>query len=96
PLPANVSVNLQGGQPGFDSNTNSNHGAAAGAQGITLTGLVLQESNTPFAPLPKPVATAPSNVCSGGVISLSVGNIQNVSWNWSGPNGYSSSMQNPA
>jgi gliding motility-associated-like protein len=95
PLPANVTTNLLGGQPGFHSSTNSSHGAGAGGNGSVLSGLTIVESTTPFTPLAKPVATAPGNVCEGSDINLNVGTIANVTYNWSGPNGFNSSLQNP-
>ncbi len=94
-LPANVTLNLAGGQPGFHSTTSTNHGATAGGTGGAITGLVLPESTAPFAPLQKPVATAPASLCEGASINLSVNNIPNVSYSWAGANGFTSAQQNP-
>lgn len=94
-LPGNVTLNLSGGQPGFHSTTNTNHGATAGGNGSAITGLILPESATPFVPLPKPFATAPASLCESASIDLSVNNIPNVSYSWTGANGFSSNQQNP-
>jgi len=94
-LPPNVTTDVSGGQPGFHSGTNGNHGATAGGNGSLLSGLSLVESNTPFSPLPKPLATAPANVCATNAITLSVGTVANVTYSWTGSNGFTSALQNP-
>jgi gliding motility-associated-like protein len=94
-LPSNVTLNLSGGQPGFHTSTNSNHGAAPGGNGGVITGLSLPESSVPFSPLPKPLAVAPTQVCEGESIQFSVNAIPNVSYSWIGPNGFTSTQQNP-
>jgi len=48
----------------------------------------------------KPVPAAPSinsnsPVCEGNILSLSAANITGASYNWSGPDGFTSSQQNP-
>jgi rRNA maturation protein Nop10 len=47
--------------------------------------------------LSSPTATASSNspVCSGGVVSLNTGTVTGSTYSWAGPNGYTSSQQNP-
>ena len=42
-----------------------------------------------------PVVTSNSPVCSGGTLNLNTLSIAGVSYNWIGPNGFSSSLQNP-
>jgi rRNA maturation protein Nop10 len=48
--------------------------------------------------LSSPTATASSNspVCSGGVIYLNASTVTGSNYSWAGPNGYTSSMQNPS
>jgi gliding motility-associated-like protein len=47
-------------------------------------------------PLPaKPIVNANSPVCEGATISLSTTTTGNVTYNWTGPNGYTSNVQNP-
>jgi len=45
-----------------------------------------------------PAATASSNtpVCAGNTINLSASSITGATYSWTGPNGYSSALQNPA
>lgn len=49
--------------------------------------------------LPKPTSVINSNspICEGKTISLfsTVGNLQNINYNWTGPNEFSSTQQNP-
>jgi len=62
--------------------------AANGCSGTPITATVIVN--------PTPIVTAtatPNPVCSGGTISL--GTIAGASYLWSGPNGFSSTIQNP-
>jgi len=45
-------------------------------------------------PLP-PIATSNSPVCAGQTLNLSAGTIPNATYNWSGPNEFTSDQQNP-
>jgi PKD repeat protein len=42
-----------------------------------------------------PIASSNSPVCSGDTLKLTATNISNATYNWSGPNGFSSTQQNP-
>ncbi|MEC4004538.1 gliding motility-associated C-terminal domain-containing protein [Flavobacterium sp. SUN052] len=42
-----------------------------------------------------PIIAVDSNICAGNSIQFSVQNILNASYQWTGPNGFSSSLQNP-
>ncbi|MDQ3048718.1 MAG: hypothetical protein M3R27_14305, partial [Bacteroidota bacterium] len=47
--------------------------------------------NTPSTP----VASAPSPLCEGALITLTTPNVAGGSWSWSGPAGFTSSVRNP-
>ena len=44
---------------------------------------------------PTPIITVNQNVCAGDSIQFNVNNIPNATYQWSGPNGFSSNNQNP-
>lgn len=47
-------------------------------------------------PIPaSPVAGSNSPVCSGSALNLTASNIANATYSWTGPNGFTSSQQNP-
>lgn len=46
-------------------------------------------------PPAKPTATNNSPICSGGTLELKTGAVTGASYNWSGPNGFISHVQNP-
>ncbi len=46
-------------------------------------------------PVPTPVANANSPVCAGSTINLQSPIVPNATYNWSGPNGFTSTQQNP-
>ncbi len=64
------------------------------ASPITATSLKTKMTVNPIPTAP--VAGSNSPVTSGGTINLTAGNISNATYIWSGPNGYSSTQQNPA
>ncbi len=43
-----------------------------------------------------PIATSNSPVCEGSAINLTASNIANATYNWTGPNGFTSAQQNPS
>jgi gliding motility-associated-like protein len=45
--------------------------------------------------LPLPIINADSTVCAGGSINLNTPNIPGATYTWTGPNGFTSSQQNP-
>lgn len=45
---------------------------------------------------PAPIVSSNSPLCAGNTISLAAGAINGASYSWTGPNGFSSSSQNPA
>lgn len=42
-----------------------------------------------------PIATSNSPICAGNSIQLSTPNVNNAIYSWTGPNGYTSALQNP-
>lgn len=69
------------------------NGATAGANGQTVIA-----SNTFMAYDPNAVVNMSSNspVCSGSALNLSAGSINGAAYSWSGPNGFTSNLQNPS
>jgi hypothetical protein len=71
----------------------------AGTYSLTVTdgGCTSDPANTVVAVNTKPTATASSNspVCEGATIELYGGPNGMTSYSWTGPNGFSSSLQNP-
>lgn len=95
------------GPNGFTSNTqnptiNNAPLAAAGTYSVTATlnsctsaaGTVTVVINATPA---TPVVTSNSPVCSGGTLNLSAStSTPGVTWSWTGPNAFSSTLQNPS
>ena len=73
--------------------------AAAGTYTLTITipGCTPVTSTVNVVVNPGPIATAGSNspVCEGSSINLTANTIIGASYGWTGPNGYTSSSQNP-
>jgi len=72
--------------------------AMAGTYTLTVTnGGCTDDESTSVTVNAKPTATASSNspVCAGGTIQLSGGPNGMTSYNWTGPGGWTSSLQNP-
>jgi len=65
---------------------------------VVVNGCAGPATSIPVAILPIPVATAGSNspVCAGAMLLLSAGSGPGASYQWTGPNGFSSTQQNPA
>ncbi len=72
----------------YNLTVNSSNGCSATSGPYSIT-------NPTAPPAPTATATVPS-VCAGGTITLSAGNITNAIFNWSGPNSFNSTAQNPA
>ncbi|MDD3876449.1 MAG: choice-of-anchor L domain-containing protein [Bacteroidales bacterium] len=60
------------------------------AQGCTGSTSVIATVN----PKPFPIAGSNSPICQGNNLNLTVNT--GISWNWTGPNGFTSSLQNPS
>lgn len=97
PLPGNVTVLNAGGAPGNSSSYPPYHQAGFGQAGITVQGLALPESTTPFIPMPTPVLAVNNPVCQGGTIQFTLtGNYSgSATFSWTGPNSYTSTQRNP-
>jgi gliding motility-associated-like protein len=99
---ANATYNWSGPN-GFSSNQQnptitSVSLAANGSYGITVTDNNCSSSaaiNVTVNPLPIVNATYNSPLCEGSDLNLSVSSTANATYNWSGPNGYTSTIQNP-
>ncbi|WP_165917141.1 gliding motility-associated C-terminal domain-containing protein [Flaviaesturariibacter aridisoli] len=66
---------------------------------VTLNGCASNETgpftlSDPSAPA-APTATAPAAICSGTNLQLNAGTVANATYSWSGPNSFSSTLQNP-
>ena len=83
PSIANVNVN----HSGIYSLIATVNGCASNASAMPVT----------INPIPSPpLLSANSPVCTGNLISLSAGTIANATYYWTGPNGFTSSLQNPS
>ena len=73
--------------------------AAAGVYNLTVTNTFgcISTANTTVVVNPLPGATASSNspVCVGGTLNL-IGGPEGMSYAWTGPNGFTSTLQNPS
>lgn len=77
-------------------------GASASASGVYFLRVTVNGCISSFIPLNvtvikppvAPVVTSNSPVCEGQSINLTAGAISGVSYNWSGPNGFSGNQQN--
>jgi IPT/TIG domain/Dockerin type I domain len=93
------------GPNGFTSSaqnpTRANASAAdAGTYSVTITvnGCTSPAGTTSVVVNPIPATPSPSNggpYCAGGTISLSTPAVSGAAYHWTGPNGFSSSLQNP-
>ncbi len=54
---------------------------------------ICEDLTITILPNPNPLASNNSPICAGQSLNLSVN--EGVSWNWTGPNGFSTSIQNP-
>ena len=76
-------------------------GAAAGGQDISITNPDGQSMTGTglLTIVPQPSTPAVSNsgpTCAGGTLQLSASTIPGATYSWSGPNGFSSTNQNPS
>jgi gliding motility-associated-like protein len=76
--------------------------AASGAGQFTLTytnnGVCPFSSDLPLTVYPQPTTPVISNntpLCEGLIINFTTGTVQNAIYSWTGPNGFSSNLQNP-
>lgn len=71
----------------------------AGIYSLTATvpvcGVVSTTRSVSVLPSPTASATSNSPVCSGGALNLSTGVVSGSTYSWTGPNGFTSSQQNP-
>lgn len=95
-ISGNIISNVSGGQSGSsNSNLVTNfpfNGATFGAGGQTASSL---NQFITFSMSSILTLTNNSPVCNGGVLSFSVSSINNATYNWTGPNMFNSSLQNP-
>ena len=66
---------------------------------VTVTGCSSPAANLNVTVTPLPVSPAVgsnSPICQGGSINLTAGNVAGAAYHWSGPNAYTSAVQNPA
>ncbi len=90
PLSGAVTANVSGGVRGVHG-----IGSQNGQTGITLTGLTLNESTTPWSPIDTPSFTF-NTPCPGETLTLSGvwASPDPVAFSWAGPGGYTATGQN--
>ncbi|MGZ3902281.1 MAG: PKD-like domain-containing protein [Bacteroidia bacterium] len=78
-------------------------GASPGTVTYTITSSASSCGGSPIVatvtvnPIPlAPTASSNSPVCLGNTINLTAGNVSGATYNWSGPNSFTSSVQNPS
>jgi len=82
--------------PNINATTAANAGSYSCS--ITVLGCTSPASSITVVLNPIPTAPAPSSnapFCSGGTLNLSSATLAGATYHWSGPNGFSSSLQNP-
>lgn len=93
--PNNFSSSLQ--NPGITTTTLANSGTYNVT--VTVNGCTSTSASTSVTINPKPTApTVGSNgaLCAGQTLSLSASAVANATYNWSGPNNFTSNIQNPS
>ncbi len=73
--------------------------ASAGVYSVTVTVngcSSLAASKNIFPVIAAPTAASNAPVCEGGRVNLTASNLAGASYQWTGPGGFSSSLQNPA
>ena len=96
-IPSNILSDVSGGLNGLEIPVLQAWGTTPGADGSVLTNLVIPQGQDDFI-LINDVTEASSNspVCEGGTISLAGASIPgNPTYLWTGPNGFTSNLQNP-
>jgi gliding motility-associated-like protein len=77
---------------GANTNASGNYSVTVSANGCSTNGSLTVAVN----PLPIVNATYNSPLCEGSDLNLTVSTTANATYNWNGPNGYSSTQQDPA
>ncbi len=75
-------------------------GATSGAKNLTITnpdGQAMAGSGVvAIGPFPAPAVTSNGPVCAGGTLQLQASGVPGAAYSWTGPNGFTSSAQNPS
>ncbi len=97
-LQSQFAVNDSGGLAGYTFALSSYHGSQPGQFGGVMTNLVFVEGTTPWRALDTPQITSNTPLCAGQSLQFNVaGNYTNTAtYAWVGPNGYTSTLRNPA
>jgi hypothetical protein len=91
--PAGFNASIQNpGRSNMQTNWAGNYIVTANLNGCTAKDT---ETVTSIITTPTPSATNNSPVCVGGFLNLTASNVTNASYLWTGPNGFSSTQQNP-
>ncbi len=75
-------------------------GATAGPKNVTVTNPDGQSSIGPgvlsIGPFPAPAVSSTNPLCAGGTLQLTASSFPGATYSWTGPNGFTSSAQNPS
>lgn len=94
-VPGSVTTSVAGGPNGTLSD-NTSYGAQPGQPGTVVTSLTVNEGTITFTPNPAPTVSNNGPICPGLEVTLSGPAIPGATYSWTGPNGFTSTDQNPS
>lgn len=94
-VPGSITTSVSGG-PNGTLNDNTAYGAQPGQAGSVVTSLSLTEGTIPYQTDPVPPVSNDGPACPSNEVQLSGPTIPGATYSWTGPNGFTSSQQNPS
>lgn len=94
-MPGSITTSVLGG-PNGTLVDNTAYGAQPGQPGTTVTSLALNEGTIPYQTNPVPPVSNDGPACPGNEVQLSGPTIPGATYSWTGPNGFTSNVQNPS
>ncbi len=97
-LQSAITPSVTAGIAGYNYTTNSYQNAGPGMAGGIVTNLVLVAGTTPWHSIDTPVIAYNAPSCSGQTLQFTVSGtyIATDTFTWTGPNGFTSNLQNPS